>query len=832
MSPRKVRKQSTQDQQPIARVEAWFQSKGWQPFAYQREVWSAYAAGESGLIHASTGTGKTYAAIFGPILEAMAEPAPASAPPLHVLWITPLRALSADTVRSLQSPIAHLELNWDVGLRTADTSSSVRARQAKKLPTILVTTPESLALFLTREESPALFHNLRTVIVDEWHELLASKRGVLTELALARLRQWQPGVRTWGLSATLGNLDIAAQALLGTQGTPRIIQGDQPKSLVIDSLVPAQVERFPWGGHIGLSLLPQVIAAIAESRSTLVFTNTRAQTEIWYRAILAEKPEWAGEIALHHSSLDREVREWVEDHLRSGELRCVVCTSSLDLGVDFSPVDRVLQVGSPKGVARLLQRAGRSGHQPGAISRVTCVPTHAFELVEITAARTAAHQGRIEGREPYAKPLDVLSQHLITVALGGGFCPEEMLQEVRTTHAYRTLTDAEWQWTLDFVVRGGDSLRAYPDFQRVVPGPDGKFRVTNRKVAHRHRLTVGTILSDTAVQVRFLRGKRLGTVEESFVARMKPGDRFTFAGHQLELVRLHELTAWVRKTTKPANVVARWMGSRMPLSSELSAAVREQLAQSLGEASPHPELSKIQDLLALQARWSHLPGPEELLIERIRTRQGHHLFLYPFEGRLVHEGLAALFAYRLARWQPMSLSLAVNDYGFEVLSRDPLDIPEGLIRDLLGPAQLVEDILECLNAAELSQRQFREVARVAGLVTPGYPGAMKSARQLQASSELFYKVFQEYDPGNLLLQQAHREVLERQFEHTRLVQALERISRSEIRLMEPPRPTPLAFPLLVERLRAGLSSESLEERVRKMVADLERAADREYEVRA
>ena len=807
------------------RIAEWFAAHDWQPFAFQQETWSAFQHGGSGLIHSSTGTGKTYAAYFGPLAEALdsQEAGPCG---LRVLWLTPLRALSADTARALEAPLEALELNWDVGLRAGDTKAAARARQKVRLPSVLVTTPESLSLLLTHEDSRLKFAGLRAIIVDEWHELLSSKRGVLVELALARLRSWCPDVRTWGLSATLGNLDVAGQALLGIGRPCTLIRGELPKCTVIDSALPARVERFPWAGHLGLSLLPQVIAAIEEGRTALVFTNTRSQTEIWFQAILNAKPEWAGRMALHHGSLDRKVRDFVEDQLRAGAMRCVVCTSSLDLGVDFTPVDRVIQIGSPKGVARLMQRAGRSGHQPGGISRVTCVPTNALELIEVAAAREAAAAGRIEGREPYRKPLDVLAQHLVSSALAGGFDADELFHEVRTTHAYHDLTRDEWDWALDFVVRGGPTLHVYPDFRRVVLD-QGRFTVPDRRVALRHRLAVGTIVSDASMQVRFVRGARLGTVEESFVARLKPGDRFTFAGRLLELVRVRELTAWVKLTRRGANTIPRWMGGRMPLSSELAAAVREQLEHARQGRFDSPELGAVRPILRTQAAWSHIPAPDELLIETLQTREGHHLFCFPFEGRLAHEGLATLVAYRLSRTQPVSLTIAVNDYGFELLAPEAIAVTAEQFRELLRPDGLVDDILASVNAAELAKRQFREVARVAGLVSQGYPGSGKSARQLQASSGLFYEVFREHDPGNLLLNQARREVLDRQFEQTRLRQALDRLAGCKIVMISPPKPTPLAFPLLVDRLRESLSSEALADRIKRMTRDLERAAGAE-----
>ena len=839
------------------RVETWFAARGWQVFDFQREAWAAYQRGESGLIHAATGTGKTLAAWMGPLIEWLGEQQPRrtgdvffdedldddaaaptivrrrprrdSAPALRVLWLTPLRALAADTVEALGAPVRSLGLPWTIETRTGDTSPTERARQRRRLPTALVTTPESVSLLLSRDDAPGLFSDLRVVVVDEWHELLGTKRGVQTELALSRLRALRPDLRVWGLSATIGNLEEAARTLLGVgpaARAARIIRGVETKDVVVDSLIPPIVERFPWAGHLGTQMVPQVVASIEEGESAIVFTNTRSQTEIWYQAILAARPDWAGRIALHHGSLDRKQRDWVEEGLRRGQLRCVVATSSLDLGVDFSPVDRVLQIGSPKGVARLLQRAGRSGHQPGAVSRVTCVPTNVLELIEVAAARDGIERGAIEARPRLDRPLDVLVQHLVTAALGGGFVAGELLAEVRGTRAYAELRDDEWEWSLAFVTTGGEALRGYAEYARVVAGSDGRYVVGDPTIARRHRQSIGTIVSDGAIVVQYLRrgGGALGSVEESFIARLKPGDRFTFAGKALEFVRVRDMKAWVRKASSARGAVPRWMGSRLPLSGALAEALRRKLDEASRGEWRDAEMRTIRPIMEVQARWSRIPRTDELLIERLRTREGHHLFFFPFEGRLVHEGLAALFAWRISRLAPITFSLAANDYGFELLAPDPAPLDEALAAGLLAPCNLLGDIPASLNATEMARRQFREIARVSGLVFPGLPHSGKTARQLQASSGLFFDVLQRYDPANLLLSQAHREVLERQLESSRLGRTLERLTRSRVVITEPKRTPPLAFPLLVDRTRDRISSETLGERIRKMQLALEKAA--------
>lgn len=820
------------ERDPDALLAGWFAREGWTPFAFQTEAWQAYRAGESGLIHAATGTGKTYAAWLGCVLEWLAAH-PVRGPvlrgaaaPLQALWITPLRALAADTAQALRAPLEALGVPWTVETRTGDTPQSLRAKQRERLPSALVTTPESLALLLTRTDAAELFAHLQVVIVDEWHELLATKRGVQVELGLARLRRFRPGLRTWGVSATLGNLEEALATLVGTPGgRGRLVRGVVPKELRIEAVIPATMERFPWAGHLGVRLLEQVIAEVEAATTALVFTNTRSQAEIWYQALLAARPDWAGLLALHHGSLDRRTRDFVEAGIKSAKLKCVICTSSLDLGVDFTPVDCVMQIGSPKGVARLVQRAGRSGHQPGRPSRILCVPTHAFELVEVAAARAAVAAGAIESRPPLERPLDLLAQHAVTLAVGGGYTRAEFLEEVRTTRAYRDLTDAELDWVLDFVVRGGEALQAYDEFARVRQEGD-RYVVTDPRIARQHRMTIGTIVSDAAIAVRYVNGATLGTVEESFASRLKAGDRFIFAGKALEFVRLRDMVCWVRRATRASGAIPRWMGARMPLSSELALAVRARLEEARTGRFLGDEMTAIRPILELQARWSRIPAPDELLVERCATREGHHLFVYPFDGRLVHEGIAALLAYRLAQLGPISFTFACNDYGFELLSPEPAPLDEALAGgDLFASAHLAHDVIAALNASEMARRHFREVARVAGLVFTGFPGQGKSVRQLQASSGLLYDVFTRYDPANLLVQQARREVLERQLEQSRLAATLQRLATARVTVVDVERPTPLAFPLLIDRSRDKLTSERLGDRVRRMTAALERAAD-------
>jgi ATP-dependent Lhr-like helicase len=459
---------------------------------------------------------------------------------------------------------------------------------------------------------------------------------------------------------------------------------------------------------------------------------------------------------------------------------------------------------------------------------VTLVPTHSLELVEAAAAHDAVAARMIEGRESPHKPLDVLVQHVVSMALGGGFRPDELREEVRSAWAYHDLTDEEWQWALAFVRHGGHSLTAYPDYRRVEPDDDGIWRVPDAHLARRHRMSIGTIVSDASITVKYWKkgggGGSLGTVEEGFIARLKPGDGFLFSGRLLELVRVENMTAYVQRATRKKAAVPRWNGGRMPLSSELAEAVVEKFDAAAQGEFRSPEMQAVKPLLQVQQQWSALPQRDTLLAETLKSREGWHLFLYPFAGRHVHLGLASLLAWRLSKQRPLTFSIAVNDYGFELLSASAVDWADQLNAGLFSPEHLLEDILASLNAGELALRRFREIARIAGLVFSGYPGAPKSNRQLQASSGLFFEVFRQYDPSNLLLSQAEQEVLRQELDLKRLEHSLQHINQCRLDLHAIKRPTPMAFPLLVERMRESLTTEKLADRIARMVGDLEKAA--------
>ena len=801
-------------------IEAWFLSKGWTPQDFQQQAWKAHLKGASGLIQVPTGSGKTYAAVMAPIARMLADNTASSG--VKLLYITPLRALSRDLALALEEPIEAMGWPLRVGIRNGDTSTGDRNKQVKTPPQIWITTPESLCVLLAGRHAERLFSQLDTVILDEWHELIGSKRGTQTELALSWLRMANPALQTWAISATIGNLGAAARHALGAGGKPVIITGGTPRSLEVSSILPDSIDGFPWGGHLGLRRYEDLVGQLVPGISTLLFTNTRNQAERWFQCLRYACPEMEGLLALHHSALDRQEREAIEANVKAGDLRWVVCTSSLDLGVDFQPVERVVQIGSPKNLARLLQRAGRSAHLPGGTSQVLFMPTNALELLELSAVRRGLSAGLVEERHPPLMPLDVLLQHLTTLACGPGFDPDQTLNALRQTASFSELQDDQWQWCLQFLEQGGECLGAYERYRKLERGDDGRLAVKQTAIARLHRLNIGTITSAPAIRVRFVRGSVLGHVEENFVSQLKPKDVFFFAGRQLEFVRLRDMTAYVKSTTRKSTTVPAWAGGQMALSDLLTHHLREEVARAGRGELDTPELQALEPLFERQQDLSTLPRADQLLLETCQTREGSHLYVYPFEGRFVHEGLGFLFATRLTRLNRGTITVSVNDYGFELLA--PRQYPfsnliEDHIDDLLSSDQLEQDLEQALNLSELCKRRFRSIAQVAGLLVQGFPGQSKSTGQLHISGSLLFDVFSRHEPNNLLLQQAWDEVLNEQLELPRLKAALERMASGEVIHCPTPRPGPMAFPLLVERLNNRMSNESVLERIQRMQAE-------------
>ena len=555
-----------QDSELFTIAHNWFNQQQWKPFPFQEQTWKAFLDGKHGLLNAPTGSGKTYALWFPIVLNYIKnhpDYKEKHKKGLKALWITPLRALSQEIKQSAERITQDLETQMTVGIRTGDTSTKERAKQKTTMPDLLITTPESLHLLLSSKGYEKMFKNCSAIVVDEWHELLGTKRGVQMELGLSRLKTICSNLRIWGISATIGNLEQARQVLLGPTSAQLknsvLIKANLNKKITVKSIIPKKMETFPWRGHLGLHLLDEVIPIIKNSRTTLLFTNTRSQCEIWFQKILEKYPEFAGEMAMHHGSINKETRLWVEQAIRNESLKAVVCTSSLDLGVDFAPVETVIQIGGPKGVARFLQRAGRSGHRPGEESVIYFLPTHAIELVEAAAMQKAVLNAAVEDRIPYLNSFDVLIQYLTTLAVSDGFYPEEIFPEIKQTFCYQGIDETQWLWLLNFLVMGSQSLKSYDEYKKVELDEDGRFKVNSRAVAMRHRFQIGTIVGDATISVRYQKGGYIGSIEEYFISKLSPGDVFTFAGRNLEFIRIKGMSAHVRNSPNaPTKYPAGW----------------------------------------------------------------------------------------------------------------------------------------------------------------------------------------------------------------------------------------------------------------------------------
>jgi len=864
-------------------INAWLSSKGHQPFLFQQQAWQHIINKKSGLVNAPTGCGKTYAVFIGAIINFINQHPDdyqsKKKNSLQLLWITPLRALAKDIGRAMEEVIQELGMQWQVAIRNGDTPTSERQKQKRQMPEVLIITPESLHLLLAQKNNAALFQQLKIIAVDEWHELLGSKRGVQTELAVSRIvsmvnGHWaignsgtplpgeeaatidNPKLSIWGISATIGNLEQAKEVLLqpvlhlqnirvqnslsfvadpdkiGSEGRDEVSNGVIVKAIInkqikVIPIIPDEIEKYPWAGHLGIKLVKKVIPIIKENTTTLVFINTRGMSERWYQALLETAPELSGAIALHHGSMEQELRLWVEDSLHTGKLKAVVCTASLDLGVDFRPVDTVVQVGSPKGVARFLQRAGRSGHQPDAVSKIYFLPTHSLELVEVAALKEAMDQNYIESKEPMMLCFDVLIQYLCTLAVGDGFRPEQIFKEIKSTYSFASITEDEWREILFFLTQGGKALQQYDEYKKIEV-IDGLYQITGRRMAMRHRMHIGTIVSDAMLKVKFISGGFIGVIEEWFISRLEAGDVFTLAGRKLEFVMIKDMSVLVRKSNAKKAIVPSWMGGRMSLTANLGLMLRKKINDAIdldaSSGRDHgDELFALKPLFNLQQQLSIIPKENELLIEHIETGNGFHIFVYPFEGRLVHEAMAAILAYRISKITPITFSIAMNDYGFELLSDQPIPVDDTNVDELFTLDNLLPDIQKSVNSTEMARRKFRDIAVIGGLIFQGMPGEKVKARHLQSSAGLLFNVFSEYDPGNILLKQAYREVLDQQMEEVRLRNALHRINTGRIVITFPEKLTPFCFPIIVDGLsRENLSSETLEDRVKRMQAQLEK----------
>ena len=784
-----------------------------EPFQFQLKTWKTYSKGYSGMVIAPTGFGKTFSVFLAVVIEYLNHPE-AYQKGLKLLWISPLRSLAKDLAKAMEAAVNAIGLDWEVQVRNGDTPQNIRRKQERLMPDVLLTTPETMHLLFSQKRNSRWFTSLRCVAVDEWHELLGNKRGVLTELVISRLFTIAPKLKVWGITATIGNLEEAQNVLIPySYLKTTMVKAKERKKLKIESLLPDTVDVLPWSGHLGASMSSKIIPIIKANTTTLIFTNTRGQSELWYQIILEAAPELAGLLAIHHGSIDLKLRHWIEDSISSGQLKAVICTSSLDLGVDFKPVDCIIQIGSAKGVARFMQRAGRSGHSPYETSKIYFVPTHSLELIEVAALKEAVKQNKTESRSPMVLCYDVMVQFLVTLATGEGFIKEKAFNILKQTHAFSYLNQDEFNWAIQFITQGGETLKAYEEFHKVILDEDGLYKVKSRRISMLHRMNIGAIVSDAMLRVKFRSGGYIGMIEEYFISKLKPKSSFILAGRVLEMMHIKDMTVYVKRSKSKKAITPSWLGGRLPLTSHLSHFLRIKLAEALSPGIRERELKFLHPLIANQNDKSHIPKSNEFLIELITTKDGYHLFMYPFEGRLVHEVIAALMAYRLGKITPLSFTIAMNDYGFELLSDQPIPLDATNVDALLSKTNLMEDVSASINASEMASRTFRDIAVIAGLVVQSRPGSRQNNKSLQSSSGLIFRVLEDYEPNNLLLRQAYTEVFNQQLEEVRLQAAFERISKSKIVIKQAKAFTPLSFPIKVDSLRNAMSNESLEARI-------------------
>ncbi|WP_281168588.1 ligase-associated DNA damage response DEXH box helicase [Psychroserpens burtonensis] len=797
-------------------IEDWMASKGNVPFKFQEQTWAKYHNGYSGMVVAPTGFGKTFSVFLAVVIDYLNYPEKYKKG-LKLLWVSPLRSLAKDLAKAMTIAVEEIGLDWEVAVRNGDTPANVRRKQERLMPDVLIVTPETIHLLFSQKKNSRWFKNVNCVAVDEWHELLGNKRGILVELAIARLLKLSAGTKIWGITATIGNLEEAGKVLIPYPELKTVmITAKEKKKIKVVTVLPDEVEVLPWAGHLGKSMAFKIIPIIHENNTTLIFTNTRGQSELWYQILLEADPDLAGLLAIHHGSIDKKLRNWIEDNISEGNLKAVVCTSSLDLGVDFKPVDCVIQIGSAKGIARFMQRAGRSGHSPYEVSKIYIIPTHSLEIIEAAALREAVAERRVEAREPMVLTYDVMVQFMVTLAVGEGFKAHEVYALLLSTHAFSMLTEDEFAWAIQFITQGGNTLKFYEEFHKVAKDEDEIYRAKSRRISMLHRMNMGAIVSEAMLRVKFLSGGYVGMIEEYFITKLKPNDSFVLAGRVLELTHIKDMTAYVRISKAKKAITPSWLGGRLPLTSYMSHFLRKKLSDSLNPGIRERELKFLHPLIARQSECSHIPKEDEFLVEKIHTKDGFHVFMYPFEGRLVHEVISALIAYRISRITPLTFTIAMNDYGFELLSDLEIPIHEDNICKILSSENLMDDVIASINAAEMASRKFRDIAVISGLVVQSMPGRNQNNKSLQSSSGLIFRVLEDNEPHNLLLRQAYTEVFDQQLEEVRLKAAFKRITNSKLIIKESNTFTPLSFPIKVDSLRQSISSEKLDKRIERI----------------
>ncbi|MCG2840454.1 ligase-associated DNA damage response DEXH box helicase [Sandaracinobacter sp. RS1-74] len=770
-------------------LEDWFAARGWRPRSHQLAMLEAARPGRHTLLVAATGAGKTLSG-FLPVLADAAEKGPR--PGLKALYVSPLKALAADVERNLATPIREAGLPLGVETRTGDTSSEAKRRQRQRPPDILLTTPESLSLLLTWPEAERLFADLETLIIDEIHAFATSKRGDLLALAAARLRTLAPRLRLVGLSATIADPPAMAN-WLAPGAEVEIVRGAEAVPPDISILVPRG--EIPWAGHNGRHAAREVMELLEEARQSIVFANTRSIAELLFRDLWTENDK-ALPIGLHHGSLSAEARLKAEAALVSGRLKAVVATSSLDLGIDWGDVDLVVQMGAPKGAARLLQRVGRSNHRLDEASRAVIVPGNRFEYLEALACLDAVAEGELDAEPHRPGGLDVLAQHIMGIACAGPFEAGSLYAEIRLAAPYAGLSRDSFDRALAFVATGGYALSGYDRYRRLVEEAPGRFRLTHPKLAQQHRLNAGVIVEAPAMTVRLGRGRALGQVEEWFATQLRLGDRFLFAGLTLELTGRSETDLYTR-LARGAPSVPSYEGGRMPLSTHLARRVRGMLADP---AQWRRMPADVRDWLEMQRRHSRLPPADKLLAESFPREGRHHLLLYGFEGRNAHQSLGMLLTQRMEKRGLKPMGFVATDYVLGVWGLEPVEDPASLFAGDI----VAEELEEWIGATPFLRRAFRDVAIISGLVERQRPGARKTGRQMTVSTDLIYDVLQRHEPGHLLLEAAWAEASSRLTDIARLHALIAR-AREELVVSRLERPSPLSIPILIEIGAEGVS---------------------------
>lgn len=803
----------------------WFASRGWQARPHQLECLQADREGLSHLLIAPTGGGKTLAG-FLPSLVMLADRTPPKEGRLHTLYISPLKALAVDIARNLETPIAEMELDITVETRTGDTPQARRQRQKHTPPDILLTTPESLSLLIAQPDAASYFAGLERIVLDELHALIPNKRGHLLSLAIARLRALAPKLRLAGLSATVADarplIDYLTPQNTPGAKTAKLIRGKSGAKPKVDVLY--SDERIPWSGHSGRHSFEEVYRQIKENQLVLVFVNTRSQAEATFAALWRINDDNLP-IALHHGSLEVAQRRKVEAAMSASKLRAVVCTSTLDLGIDWGDVDLVIQMGAPKGVSRLTQRIGRANHRMNEPSRALMAPANRMEVLECIAAKEAIEEGDLDGEPPRKGTLDVLAQHIIGSAVAAPFDADLLYQEVRSASPYADLPRKEFDDTLDFAATGGYALKAYERYRRIVKTPEGLYRIRDKRAAQQYRMNVGTIVEAPALNIRMASkrgpkrpGRKLGTIEEHFFETMNIGDAFYFAGETLRFERIEGNDVLVSRTEHEAPRIPSWGGVKYPWSTYLADRVRNMLFNRDAWAS-YPE--QVRDWLAKQAEVAAIPNPDGLLIETFPYRDRYFLVCYPFDGWPAHQTLGMLLTRRLERMGKQPVGFVPTEYALSIWTRKDMadvDMAELFDQDMLG-----DDLENWLRDSVTMKRTFRNCAIIAGLIERKHPGQEKTGRQVAFSADLIYDVLRDHQPDHLLLRAAWDDAAGGYLDLARLQGLLSR-TKGRIEHSALDRVSPLAVPVMLEIGRETVARSATEEALKAVSEDIIEAA--------